>query len=966
MLDLFTRHLTKNKCTIIVPLVLALTPSIATANGKTNIDDWQLIAESIIELPQEEGLIASGKVELLKNGQIISGDWLSYDKITHTIKLKGNTQLNKDSYSDLLIKLLGEPTSDGYNKVSTIDSWQVSSTDTLKEAPVSNEPVIAATIDEPSETVVPVIVDTSAENHEETPNKIPNKEKTPLETETPIPSVELATTETKPAERPDKSKKDNNKELSTEEWDISADKIFRYENPSSIVAVGNVVLIKKELVPPQNPKNVDQTNQWDDLLGEAKPKPQKQQETKAVASKADYQTRATIYTDWLSYDVDKGIITAKGNIRIDGEDSQILAEKATLMADNETGTFENASMQNSDMMYMEGAEISKTGPDTFRLVDGWVITCKLEEGQEPPWAIVSAETDVRKEGYAVLKHARFHVKGIPIFYTPYLIVPVKETRQTGFLFPEISQSSNKGVGINTPFFWAISETTDATFYPQYYTDRGFMPGAEFRYVASATEKGSIDATYLSDRQDSSETNYTYQDNERYWIRGKADHTFGDNWLARVDIDYVSDRDFLKEFNSGLNSLDANEDLYLDNFGRGFSDEDETLRENSIKIMHNWDHSFLELNLLAINDVRADQFGNKIKDKHDKVKDNPFWKLPSISYTGALPIPNVPVTFDWDTSYVNFWREDGYGGHRINIDPSFSAGLPISQYIEASTKIGASETFYMVENYGTPIGSDAWTDSDDQKNRLMYNFELEFATTMERDYFSTDSENSGFNHLIRPYVRYNLVPEEDQSDLPFFDEDDRINEENGITYGFDTYVNLFGTDDKGGSTNSQYLHLEMYQTYRLADLNNYNEDTGVLTIEDDEFSEVNAKVKWYPWRNTYVGYKTEYDPNGDGFTNHTFTGSTRTDSGHSATLEYNYEEGVLEEINGYFTFKINSNWLARLEIEHSLYDDETHEIDFGITYLQPCWSMTLGYQHTPDDDSVTAMFELANIGVGIGI
>ena len=97
---------------------------------------------------------------------------------------------------------------------------------------------------------------------------------------------------------------------------------------------------------------------------------------------------------------------------------------------------------------------------------------------------------------------------MPVFYTPYLLVPVKNTRQTGFLFPEFSFSENNGFGFNLPFFLNISDSADVTFYPEYLTNRGFMPGAEFRYVASAADKGIFTANFLHDKlSDPSETDY---------------------------------------------------------------------------------------------------------------------------------------------------------------------------------------------------------------------------------------------------------------------------------------------------------------------------------------------------------------------------------------------------------------------------------------------------------------------------
>ena len=90
--------------------------------------------------------------------------------------------------------------------------------------------------------------------------------------------------------------------------------------------------------------------------------------------------------------------------------------------------------------------------------------------------------------------------GIPVLYTPYLVFPAKKKRQTGFLAPQMGVSSRWGYFINQPFFWAISDSTDATFYANYMTKRGNKMGAEFRYALSETTKGAWMADYLKDRQ----------------------------------------------------------------------------------------------------------------------------------------------------------------------------------------------------------------------------------------------------------------------------------------------------------------------------------------------------------------------------------------------------------------------------------------------------------------------------------
>ena len=96
---------------------------------------------------------------------------------------------------------------------------------------------------------------------------------------------------------------------------------------------------------------------------------------------------------------------------------------------------------------------------------------------------------------------------------------------------------------------------------------------EFRYATDESSKGMFRGHYLDDDlSDPSEEAY-YRDGsfshsnvERYWIRGKADQNFGD-WITRLDIDVVSDKDYLREFNSGSTAFNANNRLYYNAFGR---------------------------------------------------------------------------------------------------------------------------------------------------------------------------------------------------------------------------------------------------------------------------------------------------------------------------------------------------------------------------------------------------------------
>jgi LPS-assembly protein len=735
--------------------------------------------------------------------------------------------------------------------------------------------------------------------------------------------------------------------LSTEEWNISADKLVRYEDPSSIVAQGDVVLIKKERLPPPRSAAEIKFSQWSELLEETAEDADKAAGDVEQSAAPEYQTVMTIKADWIVYDMDLESIKAKGNVQISTTDAQLFAQAGTLQLATETGIFSDATIfYKENSLHLEGKKIEKTGPDTYRIDDGWVITCKLESGQTPPWSFSSSKTNVRQDGYAVLKHARFNIRNVPVFYTPFLLVPVKNTRQSGFLFPEFSASDNNGFGFNLPFFLNISESADATFYPAYLHNRGFMPGVEFRYVASASDKGVITANYLDDKLSDpaeteyyNDTGYTHDNSDRYWIRGKADHSFA-GWQSRLDLDIVSDQDYLKEFDSGVTGFEKTHNRYLDTFGRGFQNESDALRENTFNTLRTWNGTSLQANLLAINNADTDAGST----------DTPLWQLPSIDYSGVIPLGDSYFNLDWDTNYVNYWREDGIGGHRFDVNPSISSPIPLGPYLESRAELSLRDTFYVVETYG----EETW-DNNNVQNRLYPEFEYELATTLEKDFFSASNSNPTTAHQVRPFVKYGYLPDVDQKDLPAFDDVDFIEDKQAITYGVDNYLSSYTY--YGGSEEDPYTFLEL-KIEQAFDLR--------TEASDQPFSEIFSELKWNLFSGTALSYKTYFDIYDSAFNRHNFEGQYTNARGDYLNLDYSFNEAEnIEQLNAYFLARLYNGWSAGGSIEHSLSLDETIESRGSLIYQAPCWSVRLETRYTPEDTTYLVIFSLANIGVPLG-
>jgi LPS-assembly protein len=735
----------------------------------------------------------------------------------------------------------------------------------------------------------------------------------------------------------------------TAEWQIEADKVLNFDNPKSVIAEGNVVLTKRRLLPPKTTVAVEEGSSWSLLLEENSATPEEDVVTQEVTENTTprYVTEATIKADWIAYDVERNSIKAKGHVSILNDTDQLLAEEGVLDLNNETGTFTEATILRDELdLHLEGQTIEKTGVNTYHIEDGWVVTCKVPEENTPPWSFAASEADITQGEYAILKHATFRIKDVPVLYSPWIMLPIGNKRQTGLLFPEISNSDRNGFGFNLPLFVNISDSADLTLYPEYFAKRGFMPGMEFRYALDPQQKGGFMANYLSDALSDpsevdyyTETGYTHTNKDRYWVRGKLDHDFDNGIVTRFDMDIVSDRDYLVEFNSGITGFQESNKRFLDAFGRSFQNRTSDQRNNSMKLLKSWDGMALEGVFLGVNDVRQ-----------DKTSPSPLWKLPSLGFTGSRPVADTSLNFDWDADYVNYYRENGVGGHRIDLYPRLSAPLPLGPYLESRAEAGVRDTFYSVQTFG-----DGTWDQGDTPNRLLADVHAEIGSTLLRD-FSLDMGNTtGFSHKLRPFVNYDYLSDANQDDLPIFDSIDRIGETNAITYGIDNFFNLFGQSN-GKDTLRDYGNIKFSQSY---DLRSEKSDTPL--------SPVTMKIRWFPVKTARVIYKTDFDVYGAGFTSHTLETSYNNSRGDFLNIDYRYADGgLVQQLNLNTKAQLFDTIFASYQIEHSLSESRIIEQNISLMYQPACWSVELQSRYTPGDHTIMVLFNLANIGSPLGL
>ena len=361
---------------------------------------------------------------------------------------------------------------------------------------------------------------------------------------------------------------------------------------------------------------------------------------------------------------------AQGNVRLVYDDSVLSGRQLDLDLKSETGTLVDGSVFISpNHLYLSGTRIRKTGAQTFAAEQARITSCK---GPDPDWVVTGDDLEVTVEGYGFAKHTTLWAGKIPVFYSPYLIFPVKLKRQSGLLMPEIGYSDRRGFEYQQPFFWAIDESSDATIYAHYMSQRGVRTGLEYRYVIDQDAKGALFMEGFSDQRiddgngDASAL-WGYEgdsqlrtNDDRWWFRMKHDQQVGLGLNAKLDLDIVSDQDYLTEFKSSYNGFDDTRRYFETTFGRQIDDYNDAVRLNRLNLNRTWDLYNLNADLRWYDDV--------VKRNEDG-EDNTLQQLPVIAVDGVKQgLGNSPFYYDLATRYSHFYRIYGTQGQRVDLYP----------------------------------------------------------------------------------------------------------------------------------------------------------------------------------------------------------------------------------------------------------------------------------------------------------
>jgi len=651
---------------------------------------------------------------------------------------------------------------------------------------------------------------------------------------------------------------------------------------------------------------------------------------------------------------------AQGNVRLVSGDDILSGKRMLLNLDTEPGTLTDGTLFISKShLYLSGHKIEKTGPQTYTADQVRITSC---DGPDPDWELTGQKLKVTVEGYGYANHTALWAGKVPVLYSPFLVFPVKLKRQSGLLMPEFGYSDRKGSEYLQPLYWAINDHSDATVYAHVMTERGVRTGIEYRYIIDAQSKGTFLAEGFQDKRvddglEDNSTRWGYEDDaqlrtnkDRYWIRMKHDQGYASGWTAKLDIDVVSDQDYLHEFKSGAYGFDETQAHFQDTFGRTIDDYNDPIRLNRLNLNRTWNRYSFNTDVRWFDDVVK----RRIEETDDTLQ-----QLPVITFEGVKQrIGSSPIYFDLTSSYSHFYRINGTRGHRTDLYPRLYYPTLLWSVLSIEPSAGLRQTAWNIDTYETQ--------PDHGRNtlyRAIYDLRLDVSTEFYRVYDFTLAGSDRLKHALTPEVVYEFTPEEDQSDFPEFDELDRIERKNLITYGFtNTFTaraSALSEDDTSTFAYTPFLRFKVFQSY---DINKERED------DPEPFSAISAELDLTPGRYIALDTDAQWNPYDSELTTFNTTLRIWDLRGDNLGIDYRFtREDTAEAIDGIETIAIDGElvltdrWRARAGYEYNLLDDEEIETRAGLSYQSQCWGVDFDYKIEEGDRSFTLMFNLVGLG-----
>ena len=273
--------------------------------------------------------------------------------------------------------------------------------------------------------------------------------------------------------------------------------------------------------------------------------------------------------DEIDYNENTGYAEARGNVYFQDlrEGQEMRADLVEYNLKEETGKFYMVSgsspakidarpgvLMSGNPYYFSGLWAQRL-KNRYILHEGLLTNCKLPK---PWWTLAGPKFDIVPGERALAYRSFFRVRKVPVFYAPVFYKSLEERpRKSGFLTPNVGNSSRRGKMLGAAYYWAINRSYDALYRAQLFTQRGFAHNVDFRGKPAQRSEFNYHFYGVNDR------GLQMDDGSRrkeggYLMSFYGRAGLGRGWEGRAEINYLSSFLFRQSFTESFNEATFSE------------------------------------------------------------------------------------------------------------------------------------------------------------------------------------------------------------------------------------------------------------------------------------------------------------------------------------------------------------------------------------------------------------------------
>ena len=632
--------------------------------------------------------------------------------------------------------------------------------------------------------------------------------------------------------------------------------------------------------------------------------------------------------DEVTYDRERGAVTARGNVEVSRDDRFLVADEITYEQTTDimnasgnvslleptgevifasrielTGNLKDGIVEDIRVILADLSRIAANGArlsagettEMRRAVYSPCDLCPDEPTRPPLWQIKAVKVVHDKKRKTIeYSDAWMEIAGIPVAYTPYFSHPDPTVRRrSGFLAPSFGGSSDLGLIAQVPYYYVVDEHSDLTVTPVYTDKEGPLLAAEYRrkfQQARLEFSGSI-------TEDS-------QNDVRGHLFGEGHLDIDETWRAGIDIERSSDDTFLRRYGYGQQS-----ELTSRVFAEGFRKR-----------------NYMAFNAYAFQGLR--------------LSDDPGttpWVFPMFDYNHVGDVDRYGGRPSLDVNLMALTRTDGTDTRRISLRGGWQRPFvgPIGDLL--SLKASFQGDLYHVDSLDR-----GGTDGE------FSGVSGRFVPQLAMDWRYPLAKTSGtISQSIEPIAQFivspyggnpNAIPNEDSQDFEFdetnlfstnrFTGVDRV--EGGPRVNYGVRWGVFG--NKGGSTT-----VLVGQSYRLKSDDTFANQSGL----EDDLSDIVARVHVSPGKHLNVYYRTRLDKD-DFSARRNEVNLSAGPPALSLNADYvfferqeNSEFPTREELTASVNTQFSRYWRGQVSAKSDLAESELRSAGLGLTYEDEC-------------------------------